>query len=163
MEAEWFWKRRSAVLNQNVEQERSCRQANRMCRLTSLCCRSFDTAFSMMDMEEENALKEFLVGHCVGRVTIHPIFTFMLQILPVQNLVENMVDHFLRSANSQERCNQITMGLLLLQLLNHMDRMETERLHLTGKLTGSVFNYIEEHYKNGSLSSWQIMDMTCTG
>ena len=53
---------------------------------------------------------------------------------------------------NKRRCNQITMGLLLLQLLNHMDRMETGTAAFDRELTGSVFNYIEEHYKNGSLS-----------
>ena len=53
---------------------------------------------------------------------------------------------------NKRRCNQITMGLLLLQLLNHVDRMETGTAAFDRELTGTVFNYIEEHYKNGSLS-----------
>ena len=54
---------------------------------------------------------------------------------------------------NKRRCNQITMGLLLLQLLNHMDRMETGTAAFNQELAGAVFGmYIEEHYKNGSLS-----------
>ena len=113
----------------------------------------FDTAFSMMDMEEENALKEFLVGALCGKNDQTSYLYFhVAEILPIQNLVENMVWTIFYDQPNKRRCNQITMGLLLLQLLNHMDRMETGTAAFDRELTGSVFNYIEEHYKNGSLS-----------
>lgn len=53
---------------------------------------------------------------------------------------------------NKRSCNQITMGLLLLQLLNYMDKMETGSLRFDAELIGNVLNYIEEHYKTGSLS-----------
>ena len=53
---------------------------------------------------------------------------------------------------NKRSCNQITMGLLLLQLLNYMDKMETGSSRFDTELTGNVLNYIEEHYKDGSLS-----------
>ena len=49
------------------------------------------------------------------------------------------------------------MGLLLLQLLNHMDKMETGSSGFDKELTGVVLSYVEEHYKNGSLS--ELADM----
>ena len=146
--------RRSAVFKIRMWSRRSCRQANRILRLTSLCCRSFfDTAFSMMDMEEENALKEFLVGALCGKSdNTSYLYFHVAEILPIQNLVENMVWTIFYDQPNKRRCNQITMGLLLLQLLNHVDRMETGTAAFDRELTGTVFNYIEEHYKNGSLS-----------
>ena len=80
------------------------------------------------------------------------LYFHVAEILPIQNLVENMVWTIFYDQPNKRRCNQITMGLLLLQLLNHMDRMETGTAAFDRELTGSVFNYIEEHYKNGSLS-----------
>ena len=37
-------------------------------------------------------------------------------------------------------------------MMDHMDRMETGTAAFDRELTGAVLNYIEEHYKNGSLS-----------
>ena len=53
---------------------------------------------------------------------------------------------------NKRSCNQITMGLLLLQLLNYMDKMETGSIRFDTELVGTVLNYIEEHYKSGSLT-----------
>lgn len=107
----------------------------------------------MMDMEEENALKEFLVGALCGKNdNTSYLYFHVAEILPIQNLVENMVWTIFYDQPNKRRCNQITMGLLLLQLLNHVDRMETGTAAFDRELTGTVFNYIEEHYKNGSLS-----------
>ena len=140
--------------------ESECRTGD-PCRLASRILPSifielpefFDTAFSMMDMEEENALKEFLVGALCGKNdNTSYLYFHVAEILPIQNLVENMVWTIFYDQPNKRRCNQITMGLLLLQLLNHMDRMETGTAAFDRELTGSVFNYIEEHYKNGSLS-----------
>lgn len=112
----------------------------------------FNMAFSMMG-EEESALKEFLVGTLCGRDGLTSYLYFhVADILPIQNLVENMVWTVFYDMGNKRSCNQITMGLLLLQLLNYMDKMETGSGRLDTELTGTVLNYIEEHYKNGSLS-----------
>lgn len=140
-------------LNQNVEQEILPAGEQDIAVNFIVLPEFFDTAFSMMDMEEENALKEFLVGALCGKSdNTSYLYFHVAEILPIQNLVENMVWTIFYDQPNKRRCNQITMGLLLLQLLNHMDRMETGTAAFDRELTGSVFNYIEEHYKNGSLS-----------
>lgn len=140
-------------LNQNAEQEILPAGEQDIAVNFIVLPEFFDTAFSMMDMEEENALKEFLVGALCGKHdNTSYLYFHVAEILPIQNLVENMVWTIFYDQPNKRRCNQITMGLLLLQLLNHMDRMETGTAAFDRELTGSVFNYIEEHYKNGSLS-----------
>mgnify|MGYP002223890180 CR=1 FL=1 len=52
-------------LNQNVEQEILPAGEQDIAVNFIVLPEFFDTAFSMMDMEEENALKEFLVGGIV--------------------------------------------------------------------------------------------------
>ena len=42
--------------------------------------------------------------------------------------------------------------LLLLQLLNYMDKMEVGNRQFDTELTGNVLSYVDEHYKNGTLS-----------
>ena len=114
----------------------------------------FNMAFSMMGAED-NLLKEFLVGTLCGKEgdeRASYLYFHGADIPPIQNLVENMVWTVFYDMGNKRSCNQITMGLLLLQLLNYMDKMETGGRRYDNELTGNVLNYIEEHYKNGSLS-----------
>ncbi len=112
----------------------------------------FNMAFSMMGTEE-NTLKEFLVGTLCGKnEQTSYLYFHVADVLPIQNLVENMVWTIFYDMGNKRSCNQITMGLLLLQLLNYMDKMETGSSRFDTELTGNVLSYIEEHYKDGSLS-----------
>lgn len=112
----------------------------------------FDTAFSMMG-EEENALRDFLIGTLSGNNGLSSYLYFHVSdILPVQNLIENMVWTIFYNMGNKRSCNQITMGLLFLQLLNYMDKMEIGSGKFQTELTGAVLGYIEEHYRNRSLS-----------
>ena len=58
-------------LNQNAEQEILPAGEQDIAVNFIVLPEFFDTAFSMMDMEEENALKEFLVGALCGGVVLH--------------------------------------------------------------------------------------------
>lgn len=112
----------------------------------------FNMAFSMMGTEE-NTLREFLVGTLCGKnEQTSYLYFHVADVLPIQNLVENMVWTIFYDMGNKRSCNQITMGLLLLQLLNYMDKMETGNSRFDTELTGNVLSYIEEHYKDGSLS-----------
>ena len=112
----------------------------------------FNMAFSMMGTEE-NTLKEFLVGTLCGKnEQTSYLYFHVADVLPIQNLVENMVWTIFYDMGNKRSCNQITMGLLLLQLLNYMYKMETGSSRFDTELTGNVLKYIEEHYKDGSLS-----------
>ena len=85
----------------------------------------FNMAFSMMG-DENNALKDFLIGTLCSKDGMTSYLYFhVADILPIQNLVENMVWTIFYDMGNKRSSNQITMGLLLLQLLNHMDKMET--------------------------------------
>ena len=80
------------------------------------------------------------------------LYFHVADVLSIQNLLENMVWTIFYNMGNKRSCNQITMGLLLLQLLNYMDKMETGSSRFDAELIGNVSNYIEEHYKTGSLS-----------
>ena len=45
-----------------------------------------------------------------------------------------------------------TMGLLFLQLMNHMERMETNNENRGRRLLIEVYAYIEENYRDGELT-----------
>ncbi len=111
-----------------------------------------DTAFSMLG-DEENQLRDFLVGALCGRDgETSWMYFHVADILPIQNLVENMVWTIFYDSSNKRSCNQITMGLLFLQLLNYMDKMETGGSKYDSELTAAVLSYINEHYKSGTLS-----------
>ena len=52
----------------------------------------------------------------------------------------------------QGNINEITMGLLFLQLMNYTDRMETGFGNRQQGVMISVLGYVEEHYRDGELS-----------
>lgn len=139
-------------LNQNAMQEIFPAQKADIAVNFIILPEFFNMAFSMMGAED-NMLKEFLVGTLCGKNDRTSYLYFhVAEILPIQNLVENMVWTIFYDLSNKRSCNQITMGLLLLQLLNHMDKMETGSSQFDKELAGGVLSYVEEHYKNGSLS-----------
>lgn len=139
-------------LNQNSEQEILPAGEQDIAVNFIILPEFFNMAFSMMGAEE-NALKEFLVGTLCGKnERASYLYFHVADVLPIQNLVENMVWTIFYNMGNKRSCNQITMGLLLLQLLNYMDKMETGNSRFNTELIGNVLNYVEEHYKDGSLS-----------
>ena len=111
-----------------------------------------DTAFSMMG-DEENQLRDFLVGALTGRDgETSWMYFHVADILPIQNLIENMVWTIFYDSSNKRSCTQITMGLLFLQLLNCMDKMESGGSKYDTEIAAAVLSYINEHYKNGTLS-----------
>ncbi len=139
-------------LNQNAEQEILPAKENDIAVNFIILPEFFNMAFAMMG-EEENILKEFLVGTlCQKNELASYLYFHVSEILPIQNLIENMVWTIFYDMSNKRSCNQITMGLLLLQLLNYMDKMETGSIRFDSELVGTVLNYIEEHYKTGSLT-----------
>ena len=112
----------------------------------------FNMAFSMMGAED-NQLKEFLVGALCDRdEETSYLYFHIADVLPVQNLIENMVWTIFYNSSNKRSCNQITMGLLFLQLLNYMDKMEAGGRKYDTEIMAAVLSYIEGRYKEGKLS-----------
>lgn len=107
---------------------------------------------------EQNLLKEFVVDCLTGKNDSTGYMHFKVaDILPVQNLVENLIWTIWNRQTNKRSINQITMGLLFLQLINYMDRVETNQSNKEQKLIIDVLGYIEEHYKNGGLTELSNM------
>ena len=102
---------------------------------------------------EQNLLKEFVIDCLIGKNdTVGYMHFKVADVLPIQNLVENLIWSIWNKQPNRRSMNQITMGLLLLQLINHMDRMEANETNQDQKLIVDVLGYIEEHYKDGELT-----------
>lgn len=111
----------------------------------------FDTAFSMIGAED-NLLKDFLVGSlCEDSRRTSYLYFHVADVLPIQNLIENMIWSLLNNQINKRSCNQLTMGLLFLHLLNHIEKMETGGKAYHQEFEVTVLNYVETKYRDGSL------------
>ena len=141
-------------LNQNAEQEILPAGEQDIAVNFIVLPEFFDTAFSMMDMEEENALKEFLVGALCGKNDQYIISCIFMWQRSFRSRIwwKIWCGRFSMISRTRGGVIRSLWGFCFLQLLNHVDRMETGTAAFDRELTGAVLNYIEEHYKNGSLS-----------
>jgi AraC family transcriptional regulator, L-rhamnose operon regulatory protein RhaS len=112
----------------------------------------FDVAFQMLD--GENLLKNFLVDSLrQDNKTAGYLYFKVADVLPVQNLIENMIWSILNEQVNKRKINQTTMGLLFLQLLNYTDKIEqVEDDPYDNYLTLSVLRHIEENYRDSNLT-----------
>ena len=112
----------------------------------------FDYGLQMIG-SEESLLRDFIINCLKGGSSSSGYLHFKVSdILPVQNLVENLIWTIMNKQSNKRRINQVTMGLLFLQLMNHMDKLETNEDDGRQKLIITVLSYIEGHYKDGELS-----------
>ena len=112
----------------------------------------FDVAFDMM--EEENVLSNFIISTLMRDSSQSQYLHFHVSdVLPVQNLVENMVWSLENRQLNGQKIAQTTMGLLFLQLLNYTDRIEQGKAdRYASRLAMAALRYIEENYKEASLT-----------
>ncbi len=112
----------------------------------------FDYGLKMIEAEE-NQLRDFIVDCLRGNNNSAGYLHFKVaDVLPVQNLLENLIWTIVNKQPNKRSINQATMGLLFLHLMNHMDKMETDAASEQQKLIIQVLSYVEEHYRNGELT-----------
>lgn len=112
----------------------------------------FEYSLAMI-REEKNLLSDFVVDCLKGENDSSGYMHFKVaEVVPVQNLIENMIWTIWHKQPNRRSINQITMGVLFLQLMNHMDLMETNAQNKQQKLVIDILGYIEEHYTDGDLS-----------
>ena len=114
----------------------------------------FDTAFAMLG-QEENLLRSFLAGCLCGEPLGASYLHFQVtDVLPVQNLVENMIATLLTGGDpaATRTINQFTMGLLLLHLTHLTDHIHEDSGSYDQKLAFRVLQYVEGHYQDGTLT-----------
>lgn len=109
----------------------------------------FDKSLEMLG-EEESPLRKFIIGNLLK--ADHPSYLHfkVADILPIQNLIENLLWTILNNTPSKRSIHQTTMGLLFMQLLSYTDRLVHQSKEEEAIV--HIFKYIEENYQNGSLS-----------
>ncbi len=139
-------------LNQNAYQEIMPAEINDIAVNFIILPEFFDFVFSMLD--EENILRNFIIGnlrHDSGRIDY--LHYKVADVLPVQNLIENLVWSILNKQVNKRHTTQVTMGLLFLQLLNYTEKLDSTspKQHEQNQVL-NILQSIEENYQNISLT-----------
>lgn len=100
--------------------------------------------------EEETPLRRFVVSCLTGENEAGYLLFHVAELLPVQNLIENLLYTLLEDTPNKRGILQMTMGLLFAQLMNHTEALQFETQEQNAVI--SVLRYLEENYRDGSLT-----------
>ncbi len=112
----------------------------------------FNVSFSMM--REENVLRDFLLSTLSGGDSLLSFLHFSAKdILPVQNLLENMIWTIYEKHPATNTVIQTTMGLLLMNLSAFAENINKDLPdRYEENMVFTVLKYIETRYKDGTLA-----------
>lgn len=103
---------------------------------------------------KESVLSSFVVSTLKKSGGSEFLHYRVADILPIQNLVENLVWSLLNRQPHADHINQLTMGLLFAQLVRVTERIEGSAGESEQMFLMQVLRYIEENYRNASLSEF---------
>lgn len=110
----------------------------------------FDTAVMMMG-DEETPLRKFLVDCMKNNSENAGYLHFKVSdIVPVQNLIENLLWSLLHKNTNRRRIIQNTMGLLFLHLMDYTERLEYGDNRDEAII--KALSYVENNYASASLT-----------
>lgn len=110
----------------------------------------FDRSLAMLGAENTPLRQFILDGLCLGNGASDYFYFKVANVLPVQNLVENMLWTLVFDVPNKRQVNQTTLGLLFLHLLNFTDRISFQ--NEAQKDMVRLYRYIEENFLTASLS-----------
>jgi len=110
----------------------------------------FSAPLSMIG-EEETPLRRFLIDCLCGQNTGAGYLYFdVSEVKPIQNLLENLLWILLQETPVKRKMSQMTMALLLMQLLGHTETLSTD--DMGDKVVWQVLRYVESDYVDGSFA-----------
>lgn len=144
-------------LNQYVAHEIQCCGQDDIAINFIILPEFFDTAFSMI--EKNNVLADFLISTLKEKNGSSQYLYFQVSDnLPIQNLMENMIDSLVHKQGNEEQINQHTMGLVFLHLLNAVKSLkESTPNQYRNMMIMTTLKYIDENYRDGNLT--ELCDM----
>ena len=112
----------------------------------------FDRILSMMG--RENVLRSYLISTLSSHESQITYLHFQAKgILPIQNLIENMLWNLIDKKPGTNTINQITMGLIFMNLSVFAESMaQSQTGNYEQDLIFRILKYIEAHYKSGTLT-----------
>ena len=101
--------------------------------------------------EEETPLRRFLVDCLCGQTSEAGFLHFKVaDIVPIQNLIENLLFTLLQETPNKRKMSQMTMALLFMQLVGHTETLDTSDTEQAAIF--KVLAYIESQYADGTLT-----------
>lgn len=114
----------------------------------------FQRPISMI--ERENVLRDFLLSAISGEAGLSSYLHIPAKgIVPVENLMESMIWTILRYQSGTNTIIQTSMGLLLMNLSGFADSIN-QGASGQDKLVFDALQYIEAHYKDGTLADLSV-------
>lgn len=113
----------------------------------------FDTAYEMIG--KDNILSQFISDNLRSSGSSLSYLHFKVSdVLPIQNIVENLIFNITNTTPNRKNINQVTMGLLFLHLLNHTERIDLPAPpDYDNKLVIAALREVEENYQTASLTA----------
>ncbi|MBR2633956.1 MAG: helix-turn-helix domain-containing protein [Clostridia bacterium] len=111
--------------------------------------RFFEKTLEMLGAED-TPIKRFLLESLFFGKNSSYLHFQVSEVLPVQNLIENLLWILIGNVPNRRNLLQTTMGLLIMQLLNHTDTLAYPTKKEAARM--QLLRYVEEHYRNGSLT-----------
>ncbi|WP_124067351.1 AraC family transcriptional regulator [Clostridium sp. E02] len=111
--------------------------------------------------EDGSVLRHFIAGAAVCNNSVADYLHFHLKdILPAQNLLENMIWSLMTKKRNRQEINQATMGILIMELLEDADNVEFHHLaQYEEQIALKAFQYLENYYPSATLEEFSIMTM----
>ena len=99
---------------------------------------------------EETPLRRFVLSCLSGNTETGYLYFRVAEVLPVQNLIENLLWTMIHDHANRRGIYQMTLGLLMAELLEHTDSLRFSSPE--EETIVQALRYIEEHYRDGSLT-----------
>ena len=110
----------------------------------------FSTPLSAIG-EEPTPLRSFLIDCLCGESSdVGYLYFGVSEVKPIQNLLENLLWILIQETPNKRRISQMTMTLVLMQLLAHTESLSTADPEDT--IAWQVLRYVEENYVSGSFA-----------
>ncbi len=106
-------------------------------------------------LPSESALGQFLRGSLSSKKgEVHYLHFRVAEVLPIRNLMENLIWSLWHRQENRYRINRMTMSILFLQLQNHMELIEenseVQELH---PLLKGMYTELEENFSHADLTA----------
>ena len=114
----------------------------------------FDSVLKTME-QESSALRDFLIS-CLTDKNMGGNYLYFdaSDILPVQNLMENLIWIMVRNPPNRRAQSQSTVALLFTTLIGNADRIHASDSSYEQNLILRLLNYIETRYKEAALADF---------
>ncbi|MBR2539860.1 MAG: helix-turn-helix domain-containing protein [Mogibacterium sp.] len=114
----------------------------------------FDTVLRNLE-NESGALRDFLISCLTDRdMGGNYLYFDAADILPVQNLMENMIWIMINEPQNRRTLSQNTISLLFMTLIDQASHLHVSGSSYEQKLLLHLFNYIDTQYQSASLSDF---------